>query len=206
MKTTQEGQMQPPRTYLVLALILTFGACSRDEPATDSGPEEEDAETLVARAGAPLFEGMGDYHRPISTASAAAQRYFDQGMVLAFGFNQLAGHRGRPARRRNRNGPRAIPARDRTLRGSRRRPGRAALHGTAVLVLPDPPIARACAAQGGPRRRRRDLQDYPRSGWSMFGLVQSLEAQDRDADAAAGQAQFETIWSMADIALHASRI
>lgn len=36
---------------------------------------------------APLFEGMGDFSRPISTSSTLAQRYFDQGMVLAFGFN-----------------------------------------------------------------------------------------------------------------------
>ena len=45
------------------------------------------AQTLAQRAGAPLFEGMGDYHMPITTADSDAQRYFDQGMVLAFGFN-----------------------------------------------------------------------------------------------------------------------
>lgn len=36
---------------------------------------------------APLLEGMGDYHRAVTTASPEAQRFFDQGMVLAFGFN-----------------------------------------------------------------------------------------------------------------------
>lgn len=51
----------------------------------DAAPVDESV--LVAQAGAPLFEGMGDYHRPITTASEGAQRYFDQGMVLAFGFN-----------------------------------------------------------------------------------------------------------------------
>ena len=49
------------------------------EPTTDA--------ELVARAGAPLFAGMGPYHRTITTDSPGAQRYFDQGMVLAFGFN-----------------------------------------------------------------------------------------------------------------------
>jgi len=44
-------------------------------------------QSLAQRAGAPLFEGMGDYHMPITTADPDAQRYFDQGMVLAFGFN-----------------------------------------------------------------------------------------------------------------------
>lgn len=36
---------------------------------------------------APLFEGMGTLHHPISTKSPQAQRYFDQGLVLAYGFN-----------------------------------------------------------------------------------------------------------------------
>ena len=47
----------------------------------------EQLQGLAQRAGAPLFEGMGDYHMPITTADPDAQRYFDQGMVLAFGFN-----------------------------------------------------------------------------------------------------------------------
>ena len=55
--------------------------------AVDVQPEAEPAESLAQRAGAPLFEGMGDYHMPITTADPDAQRYFDQGMVLAFGFN-----------------------------------------------------------------------------------------------------------------------
>lgn len=36
---------------------------------------------------APLFKGMGTLHHPISTKSPQAQRYFDQGLVLAYGFN-----------------------------------------------------------------------------------------------------------------------
>jgi tetratricopeptide (TPR) repeat protein len=36
---------------------------------------------------APLFEGMGAYRSPAGTRSVRAQRYFDQGMVMAFGFN-----------------------------------------------------------------------------------------------------------------------
>ena len=48
---------------------------------------DEAAQTLAQRAGAPLFTGMGNFHMPITTRDADAQRYFDQGMVLAFGFN-----------------------------------------------------------------------------------------------------------------------
>ena len=64
----------------LLGLVACGGDLS-DQPATTQ------ADTLAQRAGAPLFEGMGDYHMPITTADPDAQRYFDQGMVLAFGFN-----------------------------------------------------------------------------------------------------------------------
>jgi tetratricopeptide (TPR) repeat protein len=38
----------------------------------------------------PLYEGLGDYSRKITTKSGKAQRYFDQGLALLHGFN----HRG----------------------------------------------------------------------------------------------------------------
>ena len=34
-----------------------------------------------------LFDGFGNFERPISTSSSAAQDYFDQGMQLLYGFN-----------------------------------------------------------------------------------------------------------------------
>lgn len=36
---------------------------------------------------APLLEGMGDFTHPVTTSNPLAQKYFDQGMVLSFGFN-----------------------------------------------------------------------------------------------------------------------
>lgn len=35
----------------------------------------------------PLFDNLGDYHHPISTLSELSQRYFDQGLILTYGFN-----------------------------------------------------------------------------------------------------------------------
>jgi tetratricopeptide (TPR) repeat protein len=35
----------------------------------------------------PLYEGLGDYSRKITTKDAKAQRYFDQGLALLHGFN-----------------------------------------------------------------------------------------------------------------------
>src|SRR5207248_2868204 len=37
--------------------------------------------------GAQLFDGLGRYHRAVTTSSAAAQQYFDQGMRLLWAFN-----------------------------------------------------------------------------------------------------------------------
>jgi tetratricopeptide (TPR) repeat protein len=37
--------------------------------------------------GARLYEGLGNYHRAVSTHSPEAQRYFDQGMRFLWGFN-----------------------------------------------------------------------------------------------------------------------
>ncbi|MFT5573361.1 MAG: hypothetical protein ACI9FR_002296 [Cryomorphaceae bacterium] len=42
---------------------------------------------VAKRAGAPLFDGMVDFNHAITTSDPFAQRYFKQGMVLAFGFN-----------------------------------------------------------------------------------------------------------------------
>ena len=37
--------------------------------------------------GAQLFEGLGDFHRRVTTSSPLAQQYFDQGMRLLWAFN-----------------------------------------------------------------------------------------------------------------------
>jgi tetratricopeptide (TPR) repeat protein len=37
--------------------------------------------------GARLFEGLGDFHRTVTTSSPLAQQYFDQGMRLVWAFN-----------------------------------------------------------------------------------------------------------------------
>ncbi len=42
---------------------------------------------------APLFDGLGTHHHDVITDSDLAQQYFDQGLVLAFGFNHGEAHR-----------------------------------------------------------------------------------------------------------------
>ena len=86
------------RHLLLAASLIALSGCaytdkfgSAEEPVAAETASEADAEMSLAeiteKAGAPLFDGMGDFHRPITTSNPYAQKYFDQGMVLAFGFN-----------------------------------------------------------------------------------------------------------------------
>ncbi len=84
-----------PKVRLILIILL--GSLIGCSPAAEDGEnipgmgEAEDQthpdQALIDRAGAPLFEGMGGHHHKISTDSQGAQRYFDQGLILAFSFN-----------------------------------------------------------------------------------------------------------------------
>ncbi len=51
----------------------------------------------------------------------------------------------------------------------------------------------------------QDLKYNPENGWSLFGLMKSLEAQNRAGEAAAMKARFEHAWKNADVVLTASR-
>ena len=52
---------------------------------------------------------------------------------------------------------------------------------------------------------RADLLRVRENGWSLYGLMRSLEAQQRTAEAAAVRARFERAWQRADITLTSSR-
>jgi tetratricopeptide (TPR) repeat protein len=52
---------------------------------------------------------------------------------------------------------------------------------------------------------RRDLEIYPRNGWSLFGLARSLAAQGRSADARWAEQGFANAWARSDVTLAASR-
>lgn len=61
--------------------------------------------SVLAQSGeriAPLLDGMGDHHHPITTDDSMAQRYFDQGLILAWAFNHAEAARSfREAARRD---------------------------------------------------------------------------------------------------------
>lgn len=73
-------------SFMVVAGFVA-GMVRLPHPAIANQPGAHHAlQTSQARR-APLFDDLGDYHYPISTESKLAQRYFDQGLILAYGFN-----------------------------------------------------------------------------------------------------------------------
>ncbi|MGB5257453.1 MAG: hypothetical protein WBN44_09395 [Woeseiaceae bacterium] len=73
---------------MMVSTLASMASCSRmaDEPEESEIADHATAQ-LVAKAGAPLFDGMGTHHHEITTADAGAQRYFDQGLIIDFAFN-----------------------------------------------------------------------------------------------------------------------
>ncbi|MBT8084804.1 MAG: hypothetical protein KJN72_06240 [Woeseia sp.] len=69
---------------LVAMSVLLSASCTRDVPEVATPESRMD---LVKRAGAPLFDGMGNHKHPITTREPGAQRYFDQGLIIDFAFN-----------------------------------------------------------------------------------------------------------------------
>ena len=81
---------------LALALPLFLPSSAQSQEAADQlrklEPAYQSANGCKATAGAPsgtpmpLIDGLAKVHFPLSSASAEAQRYFDQGLALLYGF------------------------------------------------------------------------------------------------------------------------
>src|SRR5262252_3981807 len=65
--------MNTPRIAAVLCLVLAAGCAKADDP--------------LSTTGVPLFDDLGSHHHAVSTTNEMAQKYFDQGLRLIFGFN-----------------------------------------------------------------------------------------------------------------------
>jgi tetratricopeptide (TPR) repeat protein len=70
------------RASLVLSMLLVLGACEAPAPRT-----------TAAQPAPALFETFGTLHRDTGSRIPAAQRYFDQGLRMAYGFNHEAAGR-----------------------------------------------------------------------------------------------------------------
>jgi tetratricopeptide (TPR) repeat protein len=67
-------------------------------------------------------------------------------------------------------------------------------------------LLRAGRAADAEQVYRRDLEQYPHNGWSTYGLIQSLAAQGKNAEADEHRGHFAMMWSLADVELSASRL
>lgn len=65
-------------TTVILAMPVTVSA---QQSASGAAPKAQPGQI------APLLEGLGDHHRPVTTTSERAQRFFDQGLRLLYAFN-----------------------------------------------------------------------------------------------------------------------
>ncbi|WP_348798694.1 tetratricopeptide repeat protein [Flavobacterium adhaerens] len=81
---------------VVIVCVLFFSCKKTEEPKEKSmtvkanygcAPETTDAKWFESDNKAPLFKGMDIINYPISTKKAEAQKYFNQGLAFAFGFN-----------------------------------------------------------------------------------------------------------------------
>ena len=81
----------------VILPVLILTACARAPDSTNPQPAATADATAAMPAmpatlgdwaqGAQLFDGLGSFHRQISSTSPQAQQYFDQGMRLMWAFN-----------------------------------------------------------------------------------------------------------------------
>src|SRR5277367_2975065 len=62
------------KAWIVLAVAVTAALGQQHDHAADTEP-------------APLLIGLGHLHHAITTSNPLAQRYFDQGLTLVYGYN-----------------------------------------------------------------------------------------------------------------------
>ena len=71
---------------LIIAVLLAAAFSSAVAQIHD--PRALDADPATANSPiAPVLEGLGNHHVPVTTSAAASQAFFDQGMRLTYGFN-----------------------------------------------------------------------------------------------------------------------
>ncbi|XAM00072.1 hypothetical protein OT109_01540 [Phycisphaeraceae bacterium D3-23] len=74
--------------HRLTCLILLFACFLLTACATTDGSDRGSGDTAYGVGGHPqLFDGLGDHTRLVTTDSQLAQRYFDQGLLWAYGFN-----------------------------------------------------------------------------------------------------------------------
>ena len=83
--------MRVPVPLFAALFSVVVGCTSQPAPAPPANQSAHDAHSATAPASvAPRttpLGNLGSYHRAIKTANADAQRFFDEGLTLLYGFN-----------------------------------------------------------------------------------------------------------------------
>jgi len=85
------------KQYVIVTILVIFlFGCQNSNQEKNKGlntstimcaPVTSDREWYNGDNKAPLFEGLGDLHFPVSTKDSLVQKYINQGILLAYGFN-----------------------------------------------------------------------------------------------------------------------
>src|SRR6266550_6793208 len=75
------------RIYPALAAGMIAFAAAFVPGVSAYGDSTSAATEKVAAPAMSLYPGLGPVHHPVTTASALAQKYFDQGLAFTYGFN-----------------------------------------------------------------------------------------------------------------------
>jgi tetratricopeptide (TPR) repeat protein len=67
--------MNTGKLIVTSILVLFAVSCTKPDQTSQTAP------------GAPLFDDLGSHHHTVTTTSESAQKYFDQGLRLIYGFN-----------------------------------------------------------------------------------------------------------------------
>lgn len=82
------------RTPLLACALAALALPACDLPEASGAPATPQVSPPeLAMVGAHLLEGLGEYHFPVTSAHPEVQRWFDQGLMLAYGFNHDAAER-----------------------------------------------------------------------------------------------------------------
>jgi tetratricopeptide (TPR) repeat protein len=79
--------MRAAAAAAVVAMLASAGVARADSAAAVHDARPLPASVAQWAEGAQLFAGLGDFHRSVTTTSALAQQYFDQGMRFLWAFN-----------------------------------------------------------------------------------------------------------------------
>ncbi|MDX8338842.1 hypothetical protein SLH46_06595 [Draconibacterium sp. IB214405] len=83
--------------WFIALVFLVFSACktknkekeqlSYTTTTCNAVPATNDDDWYSTDKKAPLFDNLGDYSFPVTTENELVQKYFDQGLILSYGFN-----------------------------------------------------------------------------------------------------------------------